>query len=102
KQQAERRLDLHGGPTIDQTVWRDIRSLVLAAVDGGDLPGGLEPVEVRGRRAVIDEAAVIGPRPADTLVETAAAVLDETESESPRTLLGRLGAKVGELAAANR
>lgn len=102
KQQAERRLDLHGGPTIDQTVWRDIRSLVLAAVDGGDLPGGLEPVEVRGRRAVIDEAAVIGPRPGDTLVETATAVLEETESESPRTLLGRLGARVGEVAAANR
>jgi len=102
KQQAERRLDLHGGPTIDQTVWRDIRSLVLAAVDGGDLPGGLEPVEVRGRRAVIDEAAMIGPRPGDTLVETAAAMLDETESASPRTLLGRLGARVGEVAAANR
>lgn len=102
KSQAERRLDLHGGPSIDQTVWRDIRSLVLAAVDGSELPRGLEPVEVRGRRAVINEAEVIAPRPGDGLVDTAGAILADAESGSPRTLLGRLGARVSEVAASNR
>lgn len=102
KHKAERNLDLHGGPSIDQTVWRDIRSLVLASVDGGSLPHGLEPVGVRGSRIVIDQASAISPRPDDTLAGTAAAIQEEAESEQPRSLLGRLGARIGEVAAANR
>ncbi len=102
KSQAERRLDLEGGPSIDQRLWRDISQVILSAIDGGDLPGGLEPVEVRGRRAVINEAAEIAPRPAETLVETATVILEESESDHPSTLLGRMGASIRRIAASNR
>ena len=102
KRQAERRLDLEGGPSIDQTVWRDLRSLVLSTADGSEPPRDIEPLELHGRRAVVNEAESLAPRPQDTLVGTAKSILDESESGSPVTLLGRLGARIEQIAASNR
>jgi hypothetical protein len=102
KRQAERRLDLEGGPSIDQTVWRDLRSLVLSTADGSEPPRGIDPLELHGRRAVVNEAESLAPRPQDSLVGTAKSILDESESDSPVTLLGRLGARIEQIAASNR
>ena len=102
KRQAERRIDLEGGPSIDQTVWRDLRSLVLSTADGSDPPQGIDPIELHGHRAVVNEAESLAPRPQDTLVGTAKAILDDSESDAPVTLLGRLGAKIEEIARSNR
>ncbi len=102
KHQAERRLDLEGGPSIDQTVWRDLRSLVLSTADGSEPPPGVDPLELHGRRAVVNEAEYLVPHPQDSLVATAKAILDESESASPVTLLGRLGARIEQIATSNR
>ncbi len=102
KHQAERRLDLEGGPSIDQTVWRDLRSLVLSAADGSEPPPGIEPIELHGRRAVVNDAGSLAPHPQDSLVGTAKVILDEAESATPVTLVGRLGARIEGIAASNR
>lgn len=102
KRQAERRLDLQGGPTIDQTVWRDLRALVISTVDGSEPPVGVEPIEVHGRRAVVNDAPSLALRPQDSLVGTAKDILDEAESGSAVTLLGRLGARIESIASSNR
>ncbi|MGH3668622.1 MAG: hypothetical protein ACRDU7_10035, partial [Acidimicrobiia bacterium] len=102
KRQAERRLDLQGGPSIDQAVWRDLRSLVLSTADGSDPPPGMDPIEVHGQRAVVNDAASLAPRPGDSLVGTAKDILDESESGSPVSLLGRLGARIERIARSNR
>ncbi len=102
KRQAERRLDLQGGPAIDQAVWRDLRGLVLSTADGSEPPVGVEPIEVHGQRAVVNDAASLAPRPEDSLVGTAKDILDEAESGSPVSLLGRLGARIEGIARSNR
>jgi hypothetical protein len=102
KTQAERRLDLEGGPSIDQTVWRDVRGLVLSTADGSEPPTGIDPLELRGRRVVVNEAEALAPHPQDDLVGTAKSILDESESGAPLTLLGRLGARIEQIAATNR
>jgi hypothetical protein len=102
KRQAERRLDLQGGPSIDQAVWRDLRSLVLSTADGSEPPPGIEPIEVHNQRAVVNDAASLAPRPEDSLVGTAKDILDESESGSPVSLLGRLGARIEGIARSNR
>ena len=102
KRQAERRLDLQGGPSIDQAVWRDLRSLVLSTADGSEPPPGVDPIEVHGQRAVVNDAASLAPRPGDSLVGTAKDILDESESGSPVSLLGRLGARIERIARSNR
>jgi hypothetical protein len=102
KHQAERRLDLQGGPSIDQAVWRDMRGLVLSTADGGEPPQGIEPLEVHGHRAVVNDASYLAPRPQDSLVGTAKDILDESESGSPVSLLGRLGSRIEGIARSNR
>lgn len=102
KAQAERRLDLQGGASIDQTVWHDLRTLVLSTVDGSQPPAAVDPIELQGRRAVVNDAAALALHPQDGLVGTAKAILDEAESETPITLLGRLGARIEAIAGANR
>jgi len=102
KHQAERRLDLEGGPSIDQTVWRDLRTLVLSAADGSEPPPGIDPIELQGRRAVVNEAQYLAPRPQDDLVGTAKTILDESESAAPTSLVGRLGGKIEQISASNR
>jgi hypothetical protein len=102
KQQAERRLDLQGGPSIDQAVWRDMRGLVLSTADGSEPPPGIEPLDVHGQRAVVNDASYLAPRPQDSLVGTAKDILDESESGSPVSLLGRLGARIEAIARSNR
>ena len=99
--EAERRLDLQGGPSIDQAVWRDISRLVIGAVDGGALPAGVEPIEIHGRRAVINDAVSIAPRPREDLVNTAALIQDESQSQQPLSLIGRLGARIEGIAQTN-
>lgn len=102
KHQAERRLDLQGGPSIDQAVWRDMRSLILSTADGSEPPPGVGPIEVHGQRAVVNDAAYLAPRPADTLVGTAKDILDESESGSAVSLLGKLGSRIEGIARSNR
>jgi hypothetical protein len=102
KHHAERRLDLQGGPAIDQAVWRDMRGLVLSTADGSEPPTGVEPIEVHGQRAVVNDAAYLAPRPADSLVGTAKDILDESESGSPVSLLARLGSRIEAIARSNR
>ncbi len=102
KHQAERRLDLEGGPSIDQTVWRDLRTLVLSTADGSEPPGGIAPIELHGRRTVVNDAEALAPRPEEDLVGTAKSILDESESGTPVTLVGRLGARIEQIASSNR
>lgn len=102
RSQALRRLALQGGPPVPQEIWRDIRQLVLGAADGGDLPHGVQPVEIHGRRAIVTDAASVAPQPKETLTETALAIEEDSESESPETLLGRLGATIDRIAESNR
>jgi hypothetical protein len=102
KHQAERRLDLQGGPSIDQAVWRDMRALVLSTADGSEPPHEVEPLEVHGQRAVVNDAAYLAPRPQDSLVGTAKDILDESESGSPVSLLGRLGSRIEGIARSNQ
>lgn len=102
KSQAERRLDLHGGPPISQNIWRNVSRLVLGTADGGELPRGMEPVEINGRRAIVADAASIAPKPRETLVDTALAIAEDSEAETPQTLLGRLGATIDRIAEVNR
>src|SRR5690606_16663930 len=102
RSQALRRLALQGGPPVPQEIWRDIRQLVLGAADGGDLPHGVHPVEIHGRRAIVTDAASGAPPPQETLTETALAIEADAESESPETLLGRMGATTDRIAESNR
>jgi len=102
KSQAERRLELHGGPPISQNIWRNVSRLVLGVADGGELPHGVEPIEIHGRRAIVTDAASIAPEPGETLVETAVAIAEDSEAETPQTLLGRLGATIDRIAELNR
>ena len=74
----------------------------LSTADGSEPPPGVDPIEVHGQRAVVNDAASLAPRPGDSLVGTAKDILDESESGSPVSLLGRLGARIERIARSNR